>query len=134
MQTEKSITLDDQTFSIDDILVFREARLGTDAVSNRFISIDLDTTLDYELIAEGLAREMISRIQKHRKDLGLQVVDRIHLSASGSNDLMAALDLHRAYVLKETLGLDLVITGAPSESSVSLPVDDHAFELLITKA
>jgi hypothetical protein len=47
---------------------------------------------------------------------------------------MAALDLHRAYVLKETLGLDLVITGAPSESSVSLPVDDHAFELLITKA
>jgi isoleucyl-tRNA synthetase len=134
LQTEKSITLDDQTFSIDDILVFREARPGTDAVSNRFISIDLDTTLDDELIAEGLAREMISRIQKHRKDLGLQVVDRIHLSASGSNDLMAALDLHRAYVLKETLGLDLVITGAPSESSVSLPVDDHAFELLITKA
>ncbi|MAI55134.1 MAG: isoleucine--tRNA ligase [Gammaproteobacteria bacterium TMED95] len=134
LQTEKSITLDDQTFSIDDVLVFREARPGTDAVSNRFISIDLDTTLDDELIAEGLAREMISRIQKHRKDLGLQVVDRIHLSASGSNDLMAALDLHRSYVLKETLGLDLVITAAPSESSVSLPVDDHAFELLITKA
>jgi len=134
LQTQGTLTLEDESFSVEDILIFREARSGTNAVSNRFISIDLDTTLDEALIAEGLAREMVSRIQKQRKDLGFNVTDRIHIDASGSEGLMTALQTHRDYVLRETLGNDLTIHQEPGAESLALTIDEQDFYLLIHKA
>src|SRR5690606_8848245 len=52
----QKITLKDKDFDATEILVFRSAKEGTQAVTNRFITIDLDCTLDQDLIDEGLAR------------------------------------------------------------------------------
>jgi isoleucyl-tRNA synthetase len=79
LQRVGTVTLDGETFDTNEIQVFREAREGTAAVSNRFISIDLDCTLDDVLVAEGYAREAVNRIQRARKDMGLHVADRIEL-------------------------------------------------------
>src|SRR5690606_32769539 len=63
LQDAGSLTLDGVEFSADDILIYREPHEGTQALSNRFISIDMDCTLDEALVREGLAREVVNRIQ-----------------------------------------------------------------------
>jgi len=107
LQAEGTITLDGEVFAADDILVFREAREGTNAMSDRFVSIDLRCELDDELIREGLAREVVNRIQRSRRDLGFNVVDRIHVAWSATDQLAAAIEQHRAHIMKETLSLSL---------------------------
>jgi isoleucyl-tRNA synthetase len=63
----------------------------------------LDTTLNDELIAEGLAREIVRSVQDARKQAGLEVSDRITLGVSGSDAVEKALEVHRDYVMNETL-------------------------------
>ena len=66
-EQDKKITLEGKTFIDDEILIFREAKENTETVSNSFISIDIDPTLTDELIQEGIAREVINRIQKQER-------------------------------------------------------------------
>jgi isoleucyl-tRNA synthetase len=133
LQETNRLELDGETFGLDDILVFREAKDGTNAVSNRYISIDLDTHLDPELIEEGLAREVVSRIQKSRKDEGLNVADRINLQVWGNDAILSAITNHRDYILRETLCQSLSVVEAPIEAGFDLPVDDLAFGLVLSK-
>jgi len=112
LQEDGTLTLDDQDFSTDDILVYREAKEGTEALSNRFISIDMDCVLTDDLVDEGLAREVVNRIQKTRKDIGLNVTDRIIIDFSADEKLASAIDKHRDYITRETLCTDLSETYA----------------------
>jgi isoleucyl-tRNA synthetase len=65
------------------------------------LAVDLE--LSGELIAEGIAREAVNRIQNLRKDSGLEVSDRIALWLSGAPEALAAVAAHRGYVAAETL-------------------------------
>jgi isoleucyl-tRNA synthetase len=105
LQNEGSITLGDEQFGIEDILIFREAMEGTNAVSDRFISIDMDCTLNDELILEGLAREVVNRVQKSRKDTGFNVSDRINLTIKADGQLRDAIEQHGEYIQRETLAV-----------------------------
>ncbi len=131
LQEAGSITLDDETFSTEDILVFREAKEGTEALSNRFISIDMDCALNDELIDEGLAREVINRIQKTRKDIGLNVTDRIIINYAAGNALGRAIEKHKDYIARETLCTDF--TQQDSASEHSFDVEGDALTLDIQK-
>ncbi len=106
-QDSGRLTLDGIDFGPEDLLVFREAKPGTAAVSDRLITIELDCTLQPALVQEGLAREVVSRIQKSRKDLGFNVTDRILVEYDASPDLAAAIDAHADYIRQETLALEL---------------------------
>ena len=72
----ETLTIDNDTFGVDDILIFAKRR-GEDTVSDRFMSIEFRTDLTEALIEEGLAREIVSRAEA-RKELGFNVTDRIH--------------------------------------------------------
>jgi isoleucyl-tRNA synthetase len=69
--------------------------------------IALDPTIDDALRAEGLARELVNRIQRVRKDSGLAVNDRIVLAVFGAADVILALQQHSDYVASETLAVDI---------------------------
>lgn len=98
-----SIELDGEEFTTDEIEVFREAIDGSDVVTDRFIAIQLDTELDEELMLEGLARELVHRIQLARKAKQFEVTDRIDLFVDGSTRVLQAIDRHRDYIVRETL-------------------------------
>ena len=100
------IAIDGETFDAADIEVLREARAGTNAVSNRYVSIDLDIELDDELVGEGWAREFVNRIQRARKDRGFDVSDRIRVRYGGDPELSSAIEAHREYIARETLATD----------------------------
>jgi isoleucyl-tRNA synthetase len=107
VEAGKEIKIEGKPFTANEILVFREAKEGIDALSNRFISVSIDTKLDDQLIGEGLAREVVNRIQKTRKDMNLNVSDRIRLNYNGSEKIISAIKEHQDYIMKETLSLDL---------------------------
>lgn len=116
LQEDGSLTLEGESFSTEDILVFREAKEGTEALSNRFISIDMDCELNDDLIDEGLAREVVNRIQKTRKDIGLNITDRIQIKYATNERLALAIEKHKNYIARETLCTDFVAEEAKTHS------------------
>ncbi len=101
-----------------DDLELREVARGDLVVraANGF-TVAIDPTLDEELRAEGLARELVNRVQRLRRDSGLEVTDRIRLAISGPEGVRAAALRHRPFIAGETLAVDLVVAdegnGAP---------------------
>ncbi len=128
------ITLDGETFSGDDILIFREAKEGTDTLSNRFISLELDCTLNQDLVDEGLAREVVNRIQKTRKDLNFNVQDRIKVDYFGSDDIVQAVTKHMDYISKETLATALNKKDLETDNMVQYTIDKSKLCLNISLA
>ena len=103
LRTNGSLEVDGELFNTDEIQVFREAIEGSNVVTDRLISIELDMEVSDELALEGLARELVHRIQLARKAKQLQVTDRIELFVDGSQRVLQALEQHRDYIVKETL-------------------------------
>ncbi|MBF0312660.1 MAG: isoleucine--tRNA ligase [Oligoflexia bacterium] len=98
------ILLEGEKFNASDILVYREP-IGNDVeiISNRFITMKLDSKLDQELIDEGTAREIVNRIQRMRKEMNFHVSDRIEISAQGDSELVNVIKKHEEYIKQETL-------------------------------
>ena len=107
LQTNGSIELGGEIFSTDEIDVFREARENSGVVTDRLVAIHLDTELNDELTLEGLARELVHRIQLARKAKQFQVTDRIELFVGGSSRVLEALERHHDYIVRETLTLNV---------------------------
>jgi len=71
--------------------------------------VALDATVTPELRSEGLAREVISRVQRLRKEARLDVSDRIVAAVGGDDELEAAVATHRERIADETLAVRLLI-------------------------
>ena len=69
--------------------------------------VALDPSIDAELRAEGMARELVNRIQRLRKDAGLEITDRIRLGIEGSDEVHRAVSLFEAFIARETLALEV---------------------------
>ena len=135
LEAEGSITLGGEHFSLNDILIFREAKAQTHALSNRFISIDMDCTLNQNLINEGLAREVVNRIQKSRKDLNFNVADRITIAYAGAEELERAIAEHLDYISKETLAISAkkVAKESMGMDALTYEIDEWQISLSIKK-
>ncbi|MBO4630418.1 MAG: hypothetical protein J5858_00705, partial [Lentisphaeria bacterium] len=73
------------------------------AASEDGVTIALNTELTPELIAEGYAREFVSKVQNLRKETGLEVTDRIEVEYAAGPEVAAALESFRDYITNETL-------------------------------
>ena len=102
-QATGRIEIAGETLGVNDIDVLREAKPGTDAVSNRQVSIALDCALTDSLVREGWAREVVRHIQTARKESGLAVTNRIRVRYHADPDLAAAIATHRDHIAAETL-------------------------------
>ena len=77
------------TLTKEDLLIDMAQKEGFEAVSDRGITVVIDTTLTDELIEEGFVREIISRIQTMRKEADFEVMDHISVYQKGSEELKA---------------------------------------------
>lgn len=91
---------------------------GHTVASEGRITVALDTTISPELRNEGLAREVVNRIQNIRKDLGLDVTDIIRLEVASHPELDVAVKGHMAYICSETLAEDIEIIPSFSRSEL----------------
>jgi isoleucyl-tRNA synthetase len=92
----------------------------------------LDTTVTPELAAEGLARDLVRVIQQARKDLGLDVSDRIHLTIDAPPDVLSAARAHEQLLRSETLALE-VSYGAAPDGAVGKVGDGVDIRVLVSK-
>jgi len=99
----------------EDLDVLEEAS-GEDIVkSEAGHTVALDPVVDDELREEGLARELVNRIQRLRKDADLEITDRIELGVYGGEDVTTAASGWSDFIRGETLALDLEV-GRPDDA------------------
>jgi isoleucyl-tRNA synthetase len=84
------------------------------------VTVALDIVLDETLQAEGLARELINRIQTLRKETGLEVTDRIEVHLKAENAIQQAIALNIDYIRAETLADEIHWSEVDSKEEVVL--------------
>ena len=93
----------------------------------------LDGNVDAELAAEGLARDVVRAVQQARKDANFDVSDRIALTLTAAEDVLAAVETHAELVKSETLTLELkTIIGAELQNAVAVG-EGQQVEVLVIK-
>ena len=128
------IKLNNIDFNAEEILVIRTAKAGTQAMTNRFVTIDLECTLDQDLIDEGLAREMVNRIQKTRKDSNFNVADRIDVTVHTSEMLAKVFQKYQSYISSETLMVKASVSATSVSGAMVHEIDEDKFEVKAIKA
>ena len=100
------ILIDGHEFRLEpeDVEIVAEAKEGFVAVSDRNMTVALNTVLTDELLQEGFAREFVNRVQNFRKEAGLEVTDHILIGVEGLDKTgKQAIELQNAYISNETL-------------------------------
>jgi len=106
MQFEKEKTLKigtDIEISIEEVELSSNDIPGLPAASNGRLSVALDVNITPELKNEGIARELVNKIQNLRKDSGLQVSDKIQLEVQKHNEINQAVENYKEYICSQTL-------------------------------
>jgi isoleucyl-tRNA synthetase len=109
----------DQEIGLSDVVVEREPREGVAVAAGDGLSVAIDTELTEDLIVEGIAREVVKAVQALRRDLGLDVSDRITLAWSSEDDrVTTAMTTHGTWVAAETLATRIA-TGDGDEVEIA---------------
>lgn len=98
-------------FNNELVMVSIDAKEGFTVRMENNLFIILDTNLTPELIAEGYAREMVSRIQQLRKSNDFEMMDHIKVEYHSSEEFMTAIASFEAYVKDETLADELIVVA-----------------------
>ncbi|HEX6535368.1 MAG TPA: isoleucine--tRNA ligase [Gemmatimonadaceae bacterium] len=108
-----AIALDGESHQVgpDDLEIVRRASGALVVKEAGGYVAAIDPAVSPELAREGLARELVSRVQRMRKEAGFAVSDRIHLQVTGGADVEAAIRGHEAYVAAEVLASEVTIGG-----------------------
>jgi isoleucyl-tRNA synthetase len=117
-------------FTFEEIQVVENGIDPYVAGSDSGITVAMDCTLTEELKEEGLAREIINRIQNLRKSNGLEVSDRILLSIDGSELVQTAVSKWGDYIASETLA---EFGDDEFEISDTFPVDDVEVKIALQR-
>ncbi len=87
----------------EEVQVERKVREGLVAANQGALTLVLDTVLTEELLVEGLAREIVNKVNTMRREANFAVIDRIHLYLRGSDRLQHCFKIHEEYIKNETL-------------------------------
>ena len=105
--------------SSEDVLVTRRPKDGLVVASEGAVVVGLETALTPELVAEGDARELVSRVQAMRKAADFEVTQRIVLSVATDDVLRAALESHLDYIKGETLAVEVELSAGTGDTDVN---------------
>jgi isoleucyl-tRNA synthetase len=119
------------TITVDDVEISSEDIPGWIVAAENGLTVALDTTISDDLRKEGIARDVVNRVQNLRKDMGLEVQDKIRIDVQLSDGLVnAALEANREYICTETQALELNLR-AHVENAQAVDLDDFVLNLKI---
>lgn len=121
------------TIDRDDVEIIREDIQGWLVVSDGGLTVALDTELNDELRAEGIAREFVNRIQNMRKDAGFQVTDRIAIFYKASERIDRVVQSMASYIKKETLAVELSGHLETGEYSTTFDINGEPVEAAVAR-
>lgn len=122
------------TLTLEDVDISSEDIPGWSVAKDNNLTVALDVNLTDELLAEGIARDIVNRVQNIRKDMGLDVQDKIAIKALQGDDMLQnALINYATYIREETQALTLEVVGEIADGQV-LELDDRTVTVMVTKA
>jgi len=121
---------------LSDVEIITEDIPGWVVTNMGNLTVALDITITDKLFEEGIARELINRIQNLRKENGFEVTDNIHLTIEKKNGLVKAIENNFAYICSETLAEKLELSDTiNSEEKVLVELtDDISTNILVRKS
>ena len=120
------------TLCVDDVLISSQDIEGWLVANSEGITVALDVSISPELKNEGIARELVNRIQNIRKDSGFEVMDRIEITLQNDVELEKAVSQNLEYIKRETLTEVLQFEQELSKGT-EIVFDDIASVLTIKK-
>lgn len=129
-----SLNLGDKTLelNLEDFEISTKDIPGWTVASNSTMTVALDLTLTGELVSEGIARELVNRVQNMRKESGLELTDRIKLFVKKVDGIENAIIQNKDYICSETLTDELVFL-AEIQGGTKIEIDDLVTEISISK-
>ncbi len=119
---------------LEEVLISSEDIPGWSVASDAGVTVALDVTLTEELKQEGVARDLVNRIQNLRKDMGLEVQDKIKIQFANDNELVkAAVAGFGTYIEAETQAVSLSFESNLENASL-LDMDDFNISIKVEKA
>ncbi|HTG66352.1 MAG TPA: isoleucine--tRNA ligase [Flavobacterium sp.] len=122
----------DVTLSLEDVEITSQDIEGWLVANSNGITVALDITISEELKKEGIARELVNRIQNIRKDSGFEVTDKIKVYLQNNAVLEAAVNENDGYIKSETLTEELVFE-VQIDNGTEIEFDDVKTRITITK-
>ena len=128
-----TFTLCDYALVAEDVDIITEDMPGWLVANNGVITIALDIELTAALIEEGIARELINRIQNLRKSSGLEITDRIAVQLENREEIAAAVKNCNEYIASQVLATSLVLVDNLANGA-ALEMDGYNVMCVIEKA
>lgn len=120
-------------FTFEEVIVVEEGVGSFVATGGQGLTVALDTNLTEDLKQEGLAREIINKVQNLRKKSGLEVSDRIKLAISGPEAVLVAVSRFSERITTETLALDVASDGELAYKD-TFKIDDIEIGIALDRA
>jgi len=136
LEQEKSFLLlsgdDSALITIDDVDIIAEDIPGWSVANKESLTVALDITVTPELLEEGIARELVNRIQKLRKDTGYEVTDKINLVIQERAEFKSAIINYSNYICAEILA-DKIDIAPVADNGTEVEINDVILKILISK-
>jgi len=116
-----SVNGESYELSLADFEISAEEIPGWQVAQDGDITVALDITLTDDLRAEGMARELVNRIQGIRRDTDLDVTDRISILLQDHESIRNAVTQYGDYIMAEVLGESLTLTDTTEGTEIELP-------------
>ena len=136
LEKNGSITLQvdgtDALIELADVEIFSEDVPGWTVANEGALTVALDVEVTEELRREGVAREIVKKIQALRKESGFDITDRIAVSLSSSEASDAAVEQFRDYICNQVLADTLIIDSA-TESNDEIELENATVKVMVAK-
>lgn len=120
---------------IDDVKIISEDMPGWLVANTGTLTVAIDTEITSELAAEGLARELVNRVQKIRKESGFDITDHVSLVIGSDENVFSALSQFSGYITSQVLAdsFSHVSETASLTDAVDLDIDGIRIKIVIKK-
>ena len=133
MEQAGTFTVCDYALTAEDVEIITEDMPGWLVANNGVLTIALDIELTEALVEEGVARELINRIQNLRKSSGLEITDRIEVCIESREEVAGAVNHCNEYIASQVLATSLTLTDGLTDGA-EVDMDGYKLHILIAKA
>lgn len=133
MEQDGTFTLCDYMLTAEDVEIITEDMPGWLVANNGVLTIALDIELTEALVEEGVARELINRIQNLRKSSGLEITDRIEVSIERREEVAGAVSHCNEYIASQVLATSLTLADGLTDGT-EVEMDGYKLHIVIRKA
>lgn len=132
LEKNGAITLSGYELNLDDVEIRTQDITGWLVANDGKLTVALDITITPELKSEGIARELVNKIQNLRKENGLEVTDKISLKIQANEEIERSVNENMEYICSETLTQKLTFVSNTTDGT-ELDINEIKIKIVLKK-